>query len=101
MGVKILVKVTSNFFLILPHGMSALQQFIQHLRTVHPTIKFAIEISLQKMPFLDLLIYIKDGQLHNRLYTKATGRNICLSFYSEHPPSLKKSMPFPQFLKTK
>ena len=53
-----------------PHGMDSLLKFIDHLNTVHPTIKFSSDISDTEMSFLDLTIYIQQSQLHTKPYIK-------------------------------
>ena len=87
--------------MILPHGMDPLLKFIIHLNIVHPTIKFTSGISDTEISFLDLTIYIQQSQLHTRLYTKTTDRYMYLNYFSEHPMSLKKSIPYSQFLRLK
>ena len=76
-------------------------KFIEHLNRVHPTIKFTSDISDREVSFLDLTIYIQHSQLHTRLYTKTTDRHMYLNYFSEHPISLKKSIPYSQFLRLK
>ena len=84
-----------------PHGKNSLIEFIEHLNTVHSTIKFTSDISDTKISFLDLTIYIKQSALYTRLYTKPTDRHMYLNYLSEHPFSLKKSIPYSQFLRLK
>ena len=90
-------------FLVWPHGKNSLIEFLEHLNTVHPTIKFTSDISDTEISFLDLTIYIykKQSALHTRLYTKPTDRHMYLNYLSEHPVSLKKSIPYSQFLRLK
>ena len=86
---------------IWPHGMNSLIKFIEHLQTVHPTIKFTSDISETRISFLDLTIYIEQSKLHTQLYTKPTDRDMYLNYFSEHPMSLNKSIPYSQFLRLK
>ena len=90
-----------DIFLIWPHGMNSLTKFIEHLNTVHPTIKFTSDISETRISFLDLTIYKEQSKLYTRLYTKPTDRHMYLNYFSEHPMSLKKSIPYSQFLRLK
>ena len=71
-----------DIFLIWPHGMDSLLEFIQYLNTVHPTIKSTSTISPTEIAFLDLTIYIIDNKLYTRLYTKSTDRHMYLNFNS-------------------
>ena len=88
-----------DIFLIWPHEIEPLKEFINHLNKVHPTIKFTSKISSSQIPFLDLMIYIKDKKLHTRLYTRSSDRHMYLNYNSELPMSLKKSIPYSQFLR--
>ena len=87
--------------LIWPHGMNALLEIIKYLNTVHSTIKFTSDISPIEIALLDLIIYIKGNKLYTRLHTKNTDRHMYLNFNSEHPMSLKRSIPYFQFLRLK
>ena len=71
-----------DIFMIWPHGMDSLLEFIQHLNTVHPTIKFTSIITPSEIAFLDLIIFSIDDKLYTRLYTKITDRHVYLNFYS-------------------
>ena len=79
----------------------SLIRFIEHLNRVHPTIKFTSDISDKEIAFLDLTIYISHPHLYTRIYTKSTDRHMYLDYSSEHPITLKNSIPFSQFLRLK
>ena len=98
---KLWKRSIDNIFMIWPHGMDSLIQFINHLNAVHPTIKFTSDLSDTDVSFLDLTIYIQQSQLHTKLYTNTTDRHMYLNYSSEHPRSLKKSIPYSQFLRLK
>ena len=51
-------------FFIWPHGIDSLLEFIEHLNTVHPTIRFTRDICHTEIAFMDLTIYIKAYTLH-------------------------------------
>ena len=87
--------------MIWPHGMNSALKFIDHLNIVHATIKLTSDISYTDISFLDLTMHIKQSQLHTRLYTKTTDMHMYLNCFSEHPMSLKKSIPYSQFLRLK
>ena len=90
-----------NIFMMWPHGKNSLLEFMKCLNTVHPTIKFTSTISQTEIAFLDLIIYIRGKKLYTRLHTKNTDRHMYLSFHSEHPMSLIRSIPYSQFLRLK
>ena len=90
-----------DIFMIWHHGMDSVLEFIQHLNTVHRTIKFTSNISPSEIAFLDLIIYSIDVKLYTKLHTKSTDRHMYLNFHSEHPMNLKRSIPYSQFLRLK
>ena len=59
-----------DIFLIWPHDMETLLEFIQHLNTVHPKIKFTSAISPSEIAFLDLTIYHRDKTVYKIIYQK-------------------------------
>ena len=97
---KLWKRFIGDIFLIRLHGMDSLLEFINHLNTVHSTIKFTQEISPTEI-FLDLILYTKYSRLYTRLHTKTTDRHMYLNFCSEHPMSLKNSKPYSQYLRLK
>ena len=89
---------------IFPHvviWIDSLLEFINHWNTVHSTIKFTSDISPTEISFLDLILYSKGSRLYTRLHTKTTDRLMYLNFSSEHPVSLKWSIPYSQFPRLK
>ena len=50
------IRFIDHIFFIWPHRGDTLLQCINHLNTVHSTIKFTKEISFTEIPFLDLMI---------------------------------------------
>ena len=81
--------------------MDSLLEFRDHLNIVHPTIKFTSDISHTEISSLDSIIDIMNSQLHTRLYTKPSDRHMYLNYSSEYPMSLKRSIPYSQFLRLK
>ena len=98
---KLWKRFIDDIFLIWPHGMDLLLEFMDHLNIVYPTIKFTSDISHTEISFLDLTIYISNCKQYTRLYTKTTDRHMYVNYYSEHPMSLKRSIPYSQFLRLK
>ncbi|GFR92965.1 hypothetical protein ElyMa_004366300 [Elysia marginata] len=83
-----------DIFLIWTHGSSTLDQFLAHANNFHPTIKFISEISPLKIPFLDVMISLKDGRLETDLYSKPTDTFNYLHWGSCHPHDTKRSIPY-------
>ena len=98
---KLWKRFIDDIFLTWPHRMDLLLEFINHLNTVHSTIKFTSDMSPTESAFLDLIIYIKGKKLNTRLHTKPTDRHMHLNYNSEHPMTLKRSIPYSQFLRLK
>ena len=88
-----------DIFLLWPGTETELQTFTQFLNTVHPTIKFTVQSSQTQLPFLDILIKIKDGMLQTDLYTKPTDAHNYLHYRSAHPSHVKNNIPYSQFLR--
>jgi GIY-YIG catalytic domain len=70
-----------------------------YLNDSHPTIKFTIEHSEIEIPFLDTLTYVDNNIIKTKLYKKPTNKKQFLSFNSEHPAHMKKSIPYAQALR--
>ncbi|KAL8561484.1 hypothetical protein ACOMHN_011166 [Nucella lapillus] len=88
-----------DIFVLWRHSDEDLEQFIDHLNSFHPTIKFTFESSSSKLSFLDIEISLKDGYLHSDLFTKPTDSRGYLSPRSCHPGHVHKSIPYSQFLR--
>ncbi len=81
-------------------GREKLDEFINHLNSCHPTIKFTAEISDCGVNFLDTTIHLeKDGSLWTNLYYSRdpTDSHDYLLFSSAHPYHCKKSLPSVNF----
>ena len=96
------IRYIDDNFMIWPHGPAALETFIQHLNSVHPTIKFTFEYSTKSVSFLDTMV-IKDdqGKLYTDLYTKPTDTHAYLHYSSCHPQHQKEGGPYGQLLRLK
>ena len=81
-----------DIFLIWDHSSEELDGFIDHLNSVHPTIKFTKSISDTVITYLDLDIYKKDNILHTRTHFKSTNTFSYLHGQSNHPSSTFKGV---------
>ena len=64
---------------------------------IHPSIKFTVNSSHVRLPFLAININLRDGYLHTDLHTKATNAHGFLHRRSCHPPHVYKNIPSNQF----
>lgn len=79
---------------------SKLKEFLLHLNTVHPSIKFTSEYSMTEINFLDVTLRKdKKGYLSTDVYQKDTDTHNYLQRDSAHPEHSKKSIPYSQFLR--
>lgn len=81
-----------DIFLIWDHSLAELNNFIDHLNSVHPTIKFTKVISDTTITYLDLDIYKKDNILHTRTHFKTTNTFSYLHGHSNHPSATFKGV---------
>ena len=72
---------------------------INNLNNYDPNSKFTQEYSKKEIPFLDLKVGIKNGNITTDLYVKDTDRHQYLHYTSAHPYHTKKSIVFSQALR--
>ena len=76
--------------------------FLENLNSKHNAIKFQHNISHRKISFLDTLVYKdKNNTLQVTLYQKPIDLQSYLNASSDHPKSLKRSIPYSQALRIK
>ena len=89
-----------DIFVIWPHGSTQLHNFVSHLNSSHPTIKFTVDMSSIELPFLDVLVKRDtNGDIYTTLYTKPTDTHMYLHYSSSHPKHTINSGPYSQFLR--
>ena len=98
---KIWLRYIDDIFIIWNHSREALNIFLEDLNEFHKTIKFTYESSPESVNFLDITVYLKNGNLHHKLYTKPTDSHLYLRFDSCHPIHNKKSIPYSQMIRLK
>ena len=89
-------KYISNIFLIWTGTKNELDQFFKDLSKKHPSIKFDYNASKNHIVFLDSEIYLHNFKLHRKLYREENDQQHYLHIKSEHPESLKDSLPYIQ-----
>ncbi len=91
-----------DVFMIWTHGLEELKTFIEHLNSVHPTIKFTAELSKAEINFLDTTVKVsKERKLYTTLYAKPTDTHTYLHYQSAHPIHQKKSGPYSQLIRVR
>lgn len=63
------LRFIDDVFMIWNHGQQALDLFVLHLNQAHPTIKFTMEASPERVHFLDMWL-IKEDRLYTDLFVK-------------------------------
>ena len=73
--------------------------FLTWINSLDPYLKFTQHVSVNELPFLDLLITIREGKLETRTFFKPTDKNSLLKYESHHPKALRDNLPYGQFLR--
>ena len=94
-------RYSDDIFLIWTGTKNELDQFFKDLNEKHPSIKFDYKASKNCIVFLETEIYLHNGKLHTKIYRKETDRQHFLHIKSEHPKSLKDSLPCSQAIRIK
>ena len=81
-----------DIFFIWEHGEEKLRDFVQTLTEIHPSIKFIAEWSQKSVNFLDVTVYLIDGQIETDVYAKPTDSHQYRHSSSCHPYHCKKSI---------
>ena len=82
-----------DIFLLWTGTSEDLDVFFDHINSFHPTIKSTIASSTDQLPFLDILISLKDGLLKMDVYTKPTDSHAYLPNSSCHPAMSSRTSP--------
>ena len=88
------VRYVDHTFVVTPHGKQKLTEFLEHLNSKHPSIKFTMELEKNScIPFLDVMVKRKsDGTLGHSIYCKPTHTDRYLHASSHHHPRQKNSL---------
>ena len=94
------LRFIDDIFFIWQHDQDELDNFVQHLNSVHNTIKFTCEHSLTSVNLLDTVVSVEENRsLKTRLYVKPTDSASYLHYQSAHPRHCIKGIPYGQFLR--
>ena len=59
---------------------------------MHPSIKVDLRYSEEKMDFLDVTTYFKDGKIETDLFCKPSDKHLYLHVKSDHPETVKRAI---------
>ena len=91
-----------DIFVIWTNGNQTLATFVQHLNECMPSMKFEMEMSREKVCFLDVTVILNpNDSISTDLYTKPTDIHNYLYYRSAHPKHCRAGLPFSQFLRIK
>ena len=94
---KIWRRFIDDCFFIFTHGEDKLQEVLNYMNDVHPTIKFTSKHSPTNIDFLDTSIHLGEhGKLISNVYSKPTDTFPLLDFKSNHPVETKLSIIYSQ-----
>ena len=89
----------NDIFFIWEHGEEKLKELIDVLKKKHSTIKFTAERSKAQINFIDVTVYLDNGNIETDLYVKPTDTHQYLHYSSCHPYHCKKGIPYSQTLR--
>lgn len=91
---KLWFRYVDDTFSVWPHGIEKLPDFIEHLNSITPGIKFTYEIEENgKLPFLDVNVHRnKNGGISTSVYRKSTCSDLYLKSDSCNPRNQKESV---------
>ena len=96
------LRYLDDIFCIWTEGEQKLKEFFEYLNNCHPTIKFTMDYSFEKINFLDVSVRKShNGKLETNLYTKPTDTHQFLHATSCHRSSCKNSIPYSQAIRIK
>ena len=79
------------------HFISLTQNYSKP-KNMKAKIKFEIHLSINKVLFLDVTVFLKHGKLRTTLFTKHTDSHFYLNTSSCHPSRVLKNIPKGQFI---
>ena len=90
------LRYLDDCFIIWPHSKWDVDLLATELNNLHPSLKFTQECSPSEIPFLDILVYLKNNAVYTDLYYKPTDTHQYLHFNSCHPRHTKHNIPYSQ-----
>ena len=88
-----------DIFLLWTGTPEDLDVFFKRINSFHSPVKFTIASSTDQLPFLDILISLKDGFIKTDIPTKTTDSHAYLPNSSCHPRHVVQNIPYSQYLR--
>ena len=84
-------RYVDDTFIVWPHGLETIEQFLQYLNSASPSIQFTVELEREgRLPFLDVeVVRSETGILMTSVFRKPTCSNVYLKFDSHHATCIK------------
>ena len=109
--IRLYRRFLDDIFIVWRGSVEDLQEFLEEMNKIHPTIKFTAEMTspykchmkgphdcfchqTQSIPFLDTSVSIREGKFFTDLYRKPTDRCQYLLPSSCHPSHIFRNIPF-------
>ena len=89
------IRYLDDCFIIWPKSFPPFQDFFTILNQAHPSITYTTDFSEKEIPFLDVLVQIKENnRISTDIYEKPTDSHNYIHFHSSHPPHIKRNIPY-------
>ena len=79
------------------HGVDNLLNFKQaldeHIKSIYPNINFSMVYDYTEIQFLDLTVYVENGFLKTKIFSKSTDNHEYLDIWSSHQQAVFRSFP--------
>jgi hypothetical protein len=90
---SLLLWYIDDIFVVWPLGPEQLQNFLNHLNSLRPSIQLTKETKSDSViPFLDVLVIRRETTLATEVYRKPTHAGRYLNFRSNHPLHMKRGL---------
>lgn len=81
-------------FIIWTYRDIDIDDFLSELNSLNASIQFTMDCSESEIPFLDVLVKLKNNAVHTDVFYKVTNSQNYLDFHSCHPRHTKINIPF-------
>ena len=71
---------------------SLIESQLSEINSLHPNLKFTLEVQNDKLPFLDICIEHHESTLSSTWYCKPTDTGLILNFHAMAPKRYKRSV---------